>query len=171
MGKCLPLKKNVPIFLGSVNMGRKERSAGFTLIELMVSIAILGTLVGIGIPAYTNYIYKARIAKAIGEISVLQKEIMAYEAVNETLPDDLNAIGRGELLDPWGNPYEYLNITTAMGLGGVRKDRFLVPLNTDFDLYSMGKDGESKAPLTAAASFDDILRANNGRYIGLASAF
>ena len=167
----MAFKNNGQPFHGSVNMGRKERSAGFTLIELMVSIAILGTLVGIGIPAYTNYIDKARIAKAIGEISILQREVMAYEAANETLPDDLNAIGRGALLDPWGNPYEYLNITTAANVANLRKDRFLVPLNTDFDLYSMGKDGKSLPPLTVPVSFDDVLRANNGRYIGLASAF
>jgi general secretion pathway protein G len=52
-----------------------------------------------------------------------------------------------------------------------RKDRFLVPINTDFDLYSMGKDGKSVAALTAAASRDDVVRAANGAFIGLASRF
>jgi len=74
-------------------------------------------------------------------------------------------------LDPWGNPYQYLNFDTVKGVGSVRKDRFLVPLNTDYDLYSMGKDGKSQTPLTAAASHDDIVRANDGRYIGLASGY
>ena len=35
----------------------------------------------------------------------------------------------------------------------------------------MGKDGDSKAPLTAQASRDDIIRANDGGYIGLASGY
>ena len=55
--------------------------------------------------------------------------------------------------------------------GHPRKDRFLVPINTDFDLYSMGRDGQSVAPLTAAKSRDDVVRAANGAYIGLASNF
>ena len=167
----MSLKNNVQPILGSVGMGRKERCAGFTLIELMVSVAILGTLLGIGIPAYTNYIDQARIAKAIAEISTLQREVLEYDAANETLPDDLNAINRGALLDPWGNPYQYLKLGPPATIGKARKDRFLVPLNTDFDLYSMGKDGKSSPPLTAAASFDDVLRANNGRFIGLGSKF
>lgn len=52
-----------------------------------------------------------------------------------------------------------------------RKDRFLVPINSDFDLYSMGKDGESVAPLNAAKSRDDVVRAANGAFVGLASKF
>jgi general secretion pathway protein G len=55
--------------------------------------------------------------------------------------------------------------------GKWRKDRFLVPLNSDYDLYSMGKDGCTVAPITAKASHDDILRANNGSYVGLASKY
>jgi len=57
------------------------------------------------------------------------------------------------------------------GIGQARKDRFLVPLNSDYDLYSKGQDGESVAPLTAAKSRDDIIRANDGGFIGLASEY
>ena len=56
-------------------------------------------------------------------------------------------------------------------MGQARKDRFLVPLNSDYDLYSAGKDGESAPPLGAAQSRDDVVRANNGAYIGLASGY
>lgn len=56
-------------------------------------------------------------------------------------------------------------------MGQVRKDRFLVPLNSDYDLYSAGKDGESRPPLSASMSQDDIVRANDGAYIGLASQY
>jgi general secretion pathway protein G len=57
------------------------------------------------------------------------------------------------------------------GIGGARKDRFLVPINSDFDLYSMGKDGQSAGPLTAQKSHDDVIRANDGGFYGLASNF
>ena len=81
---------------------------------------------------------------------------------------DVDGEDFSQVLDPWGNPYQYLNIAQGGPGGKVRKDKFLVPLNTDFDLYSMGRDGESLAPLTAKASHDDIIRANNGGYVGLA---
>ena len=40
-------------------------------------------------------------------------------------------------------------------------------MNSDFDLYSVGNDGDSESPLSAKASRDDIVRANNGAFIGL----
>lgn len=139
----------------------------------MVVVAILGTLGGIAFPSYSRYVESARRTKAIAEISFLQKEIRGFEAFSERLPNSLNEIGRGNLLDPWGNPYQYLNFATLAGKekGKMRKDRFLVPLNDLYDLYSMGKDGMSQPPLTAKVSYDDIIRADNGRYIGLASEY
>jgi general secretion pathway protein G len=80
-------------------------------------------------------------------------------------------VGYGDRRDPWGNLYQYLNIETQKGVGKARKDQFLVPLNSDYDLYSMGRDGKSQSPLKAKASRDDILRANNGGYVGLAELF
>ncbi len=59
----------------------------------------------------------------------------------------------------------------AASLSKARKDHFMVPINTDYDLYSMGADGKSLAPLTAKASQDDIIRANDGLFIGRASEF
>lgn len=57
------------------------------------------------------------------------------------------------------------------GVGQARKDQFLVPLNSDYDLYSKGPDGKSSPPLTAKESRDDIIRANDGAYFGLASEY
>ena len=51
---------------------------------------------------------------------------------------------------------------------GLEKDS---PLNTDYDLYSMGKDGMSAPALTDDVSKDDIIRADDGVYTGLASAY
>ena len=155
-------------------MGRKEVLAGFTLVELMVVIAMLGTLSGIAIPAYSRYIDKARITKAIAEITILQKEIKLYEIDRNTLPNSLADIGRGNLLDPYGNPYQYLNFATGLkgkGVGGKRKDQWDNPLNDDYDLYSMGRDGQSAQHLHNKKSHDDIIRAREGRFIGLASEF
>jgi general secretion pathway protein G len=46
-----------------------------------------------------------------------------------------------------------------------------VPINTDFDLYSVGPDGNTQPPLTAPVSRDDIVRANDGRFIGKAEDY
>ena len=102
---------------------------------------------------------------------MLESEIAAYQENNDKLPDNLNDLGRGNILDPWGNPYQFLNFANVKGMGQMRKDRNLVPINAHFDLYSMGKDGKSQTPLTAKVSHDDIIRANNGSFIGIASDY
>lgn len=144
-------------------------SPGFTLIELMIVIAIIGTLAGIAIPVYSNQIEKAKIFKAISDIKILQTELDASKLDN-ALPKKLEEIGRKDLKDPWGNPYKYAN-HDYIKPGKRRKFHGTVPLNYDYDLYSMGKDGKSKAPLTAKQSRDDIVRADDGGYIGLASEY
>ncbi len=148
---------------------------GFTMIEMLIVMAIIGTLLAIALPMLQSALDKARIARAIGDIGALQTDIASFEAGGKGLPETLADIGRGTLMDPWGNPYEYLNfhIDERGGPppGGARKDRFLVPINSTYDLYSVGKDGKSVSALTAKASQDDIVRANDGGFIGLAMKY
>jgi general secretion pathway protein G len=146
---------------------------GFTLVELLTAVAIIGILSAIAIPAYSSYCDKAQIARTIAEIHMLETSIVAYTINSNRQPDALSDIGYGNLLDPWGHAYRYLNIADGniKGNGPFRKDRFLNPLNSDFDLYSIGADGQSKLPLTTKVSQDDIVRANNGGFVGLASDF
>lgn len=145
-----------------------------TLVELLIVVAIVGTLATIGVPTYRNYVDKARASQAIVDISAIQKGISTYAAENGTLPDSLDEAIWPRRLDPWENPYQYLRIEgrpKSEVVGSWRKDRFLVPLNTDYDLYSMGKNGRSKPPLTAEVSRDDIVRANDGAFVGMASEY
>jgi general secretion pathway protein G len=143
---------------------------GFTAIELLIALLIFGSLVGIAVPSYVEYLERARVAKAVGDIRIVDSEIQLYLFSNDKLPDTLADVGRERLLDPYGNPYEYANYE-RIPPGKRRKDRFLVPLNSDYDLYSSGRDGKSQPPLTAKASRDDIVRANDGSYVGLASNY
>lgn len=160
---------------------QKQNFNGFTLVELMIVTAIIAILASIAIPTFSSYLNKARNIKAIGDIHIIEKDILTYQISNDHSPGNLSQVGSGKLLDSWGNPYQYLNIEDYSdegkkgkgkgkggGKGEFRKDRFLVPINSDFDLYSMGKDGKSSLPLNAKFSRDDIIRANNGGYIGLA---
>lgn len=151
-------------------MTRPGRASGFTVVELVLVISIIATLGGLAIPAYTGYVENARVKSIIVEMKGLADRIDIYEVENETLPNTLADIGEGGRLDPWGNPYVYKNLAITPP-GQARKDQFLVPLNSDYDLYSKGKDGASVPPLTAASSKDDILRANDGNFYGLGEKY
>lgn len=141
---------------------------GFTLIELLCVIAIIGIMAAISAPLFITYRDRAMRFETEVELRLLEKEMTGYYIYHKVFPNSIDDIGMGHLLDAWGNPYQYLRIDGAnnKGKGKFRKDRFLVPINSDYDLYSMGPDGKSVSPLTAKASRDDIIRANDGAYFG-----
>ena len=146
------------------------------MIEVMIVVAITGVLASISIPNFIKYREKARIEVAITEMRFIEKDIMNFAAEFGDLPDDLSEIGVGNvlILDPWGRPYNYLRLqggTTKGKKGKARKDHSLVPINSDFDLYSVGRNGKSTPALTSVWSQDDLVRANNGGYIGLVSNY
>lgn len=147
----------------------RTSNAGMTLVELMAVIAVIAILATITLTIYGSFTYKAQVARAAADIATLSSEISTFEMMNERLPTSLAEINRATFKDPWGRPYEYLDVSASPGLS--RKDGALVPINTDFDLYSKGKDGASTPPLTAMASRDDIVRANDGQFVGLASDY
>ena len=151
--------------------GRKRD--GFTLVELMLVVGLVGVLAMIAVPSYSDYVDRAKAARAISDIRAMSITIGGLPTVDrgKPLPETLAEVGLGSMRDPWGNPYQYLKLAGEEGKGGARKDKLLKPLNSDFDLYSLGRDGESVATLSAKVSRDDIVRAADGAFIGLASDF
>ena len=143
---------------------------GWTLIELVIVLAVIAVLSTIALTLYYDYSYQVQIARAVADIANIGSEISTFQMMNERLPINLAEINRATFKDPWGSPYEYFDIEFGSG-GQPRKDHNLHPLNSDFDLYSKGRDGDSNTPLTASKSRDDIIRANDGQFIGLASRY
>lgn len=143
---------------------------GFTLLELMLIVALVAIVAATAVPAYNNAVERTRTNRAIADIADLSLRLDRFELNSGTLPANLAAAGLDGTMDPWGQAYVYLNLDGA-NPGQVRKNGALVPINTDYDLYSRGPDGESVAPLTSAKSRDDIVRANDGAFIGKAEDY
>lgn len=150
----------------------RQRQAAFTLVELMIALVILVTLTAIAVPSYQSHIQKAKQSQAVKEIAEISMVIERFHTLNSTYPANLAALGAEvPAADPWGHAYGYLaiDVSPPPANGAIRKDKNLNPLNSDYDLYSKGPDGQTQKQLTAAKARDDIVRAGNGGFIGLAS--
>jgi len=143
---------------------------GFTLVEVMIAVAIVGVLSAIAIPAYSDYQERARVYQATTDIASMSVHIEHYFQENRIYPDTLADVKLDGKMDPWGKPYRYLNLVKN-GDSGARRDKNLVPLNSDFDLYSEGKDKDTRLPISQAKSLDDVLRANDGKFVDLAKKY
>ena len=129
---------------------QKVRSGGFTLIEIMVVIVILGILAGLVLPRFMGRTEEAKKVKAKLQIENLEAALKLYKLDNGAYPtteQGLEALvqkpatgavpanwreggylEKGKIpLDPWNRPYVYVS-------PGVK--------NKDFDLKSLGGDGE-----------------------------
>jgi general secretion pathway protein G len=168
--KPLCLLFQLYMFCHSMAEKRKEQS-GLTLLELMIVVAIIAVLGAIGIPYYRDYVANSQYTVVIENLHIIEREARGFNILNGRYPNSLSEIGLGNLKDPWGNFYQYVSVATVTGTGKLRKDHNNVPVNTDFDLYSMGPDGKSSSPFTSQNSRDDIVRANNGGYFGRVSDY
>jgi len=157
---------------------------GFTIVELIISMAIIATLSAIAVPLTQDYIYRANVARAATEIRGLEREIIFYKTEFGRYPcsvdpwTSLVEIGRDNFLDPWGTRYQYRNLDDGPKAGDnkpkfCRRDRSFNPLNDDFDLYSVGPDREvpTHNQITKGSGADDIVRAANGKYVGEGTKF
>lgn len=150
----------------------KRQQRGYTLLELAAAVTVLGFLAAIANAAYDQYIERARVARAIGDLGKIHLEIQEYLTEERRgYPPSLAELGLDSLIDPWGNPYQYLVVSGLGNNGAVRKDKNMIPVNRSYDIYSMGKDGKSASPFNSTVGEDDVVLAGDGSYFGLAADF
>jgi len=154
-------------------LSRSAQFSGFSLPELALVLLIAALLVSTIRPAYFHLIDTAKTASTEKELKDISSKIDKFYKDNGHLPDSLDQVISPPPVDQWGNPYQYTRIQGGGPgtTGKVRKDRNLVPINSDYDLYSMGPDGKTASPLTASASQDDIVRGRNGDFFGVATNY
>jgi type IV pilus assembly protein PilA len=80
----------------------KRAQQGFTLIELMIVVAIIGILAAIALPAYQDYMVRAKMAEPMGMLDAGKTSIAEYAATNAALPATANASG---ITSPIGAKY------------------------------------------------------------------
>jgi general secretion pathway protein G len=107
---------------------------GFTLLELLVVIVIIGMLAGYVAPRYFSHVGKSEIQVARAQIDALEKALDTYRLDNRRYPnaeEGLAAIGpylkKAVPNDPWGRPYVY----RTPGQRG------------EYEVFSYGRDGKA----------------------------
>ena len=113
-------------------------ASGFTLIEIMVVVAIIGLLLTLMAPQFFKYLRSARITTTQGKMQNLKLPIQSYRNQENKLPDSLEALlepseknmnepyveSEDELNDAWGNRMQYFKSTSSK-----------------YDIISLGADG------------------------------
>ncbi|HSC14098.1 MAG TPA: prepilin-type cleavage/methylation domain-containing protein [Gammaproteobacteria bacterium] len=146
-------------------MTQQQRNLRNVLVVL-AAVLVVGSF---AVPAFTGYVERSRVARAVSDIGTVSLRLHQWQRSGRSLPQTLAEAGI-TAVDPWGRPYVYLRAADARR-AQLRKDGELVPLNSDFDLYSLGPDGISALALPAAPSQDDVVRAANGAFIGVAASY
>lgn len=149
-------------------------AGGFTLIELLAVVAIIGLLAAFALPKFTSAMERTRIGRAIHEIGQIQRAVEMYRVMEGNLPqfmNDLVPMYFGEPpVDPWGHAYVFNNFDQITN-GERRKDGPLVPINKEYDIFSMGPNGMTTPNMRSTNGKDDIILANDGGFIDVASEY
>ena len=114
-------------------------------------LRLLSTLASLTAGIYVAALKTARVTRAIGDLHALDIDIREFHLRNNRYPTTLTEARPLVPNDPWGRPYVYTDLSQKGSKGKARKDGKLNPINSDFDLYSVGEDGLTTTPLKPPA--------------------
>lgn len=97
---------------------KAKTQKGFTLIELMITVAIVGILAAVALPAYQNYTIRAQAAEAVSLAGGLQTAVAEYYANNGTMPTSNDTAGTATAVQMASPTGKYV-ATEAVGAAGV----------------------------------------------------
>ncbi len=131
----------------SLRAERSRRQRGFTLIEIMVVVVIIGLLAAVIVPQLMGNVDQARVAKARQDIQAIETALTMFRLDNSKYPTTDQGLKsliqqptdpsirnwrpggyvKKPSRDPWGNDYQYVYPGTH---------------GTEYDLFSLGADGQ-----------------------------
>ena len=94
-----------------------------------------------------------------------------YEEIGRRIGRNLNLNERGALAGAAQQSGPFSIFTGVPAETTRRRDRYMFPLNTDYDLFSLGPDHRTACSLGESVGMDDVIRANNGGFFGRASDY
>lgn len=126
---------------GGTALPAQGREAGFTLIELMIAVAIVSILAAVAYPQYTSYVTRSRLAEATGTLSVARVRMEQYYQDNR----NYGATACG-VAAPTG---DYFTYTCAWGS---------TSSNQSYVLTATGKSSAGMAGYTFTVNQDNLQR-------------
>ena len=163
-------------------MRYRQSGSGFTAIEILITLAIISVILAIGVPTYSEHRKKVMNAECAKDLVMISQRLEKYHSFNYEYPEYLVDMGIS-MEDPWGNPIQYLNLSDIDPVSGAvqagskgpkptpRKKQNLKPLNTDYDLFCVGPNGVYMPNISHKDSLDDVMRADDGAFLGLAADY
>jgi type II secretion system protein G len=140
----------------------RAKARGFTLVELLIVVAIIGLLAAIAIPALTSSIQRARQKRTIAELRAIGTAVSSYATDYPFMPKV--GPGTAEILVPYLVPTYVRHLT---GLDGWQRLMWYEANELSYTVMSFGSDGLAQSSLTLGptTSFSDDIVVSNGVFV------